>query len=80
GKMAFTSDSGNHATIWNLETGESQAQLQSWSRQLIFSSARFSDDGNLLVTGTPSSQVSVWNTHDGQRISRYDAEPLKDAR
>ncbi len=41
------------------KTGEPQAQLQSWSRQPIFSSARFPDDGSMLVTGTPSSQVSV---------------------
>ncbi|MFA0502266.1 WD40 repeat domain-containing protein, partial [Vibrio sp. 10N.222.46.A1] len=80
GELAFTSDGGNQAMIWDLETGEPQAQLQSWSRQLIFSSARFSDDGSMLVTGTPSSQVSVWNTQDGKRISRHDAEPLKDAR
>ncbi|ROR60371.1 WD-40 repeat-containing protein [Vibrio crassostreae] len=80
GELAFTSDGGNQAMIWDLETGEPQAQLQSWSRQLIFSSARFSDDGSMLVTGTPSSQVSVWNTQNGKRISRHDAEPLKDAR
>ncbi|MCV5655922.1 hypothetical protein OFN54_31765, partial [Escherichia coli] len=53
GKLAMTSDGGNQAIIWNLETGQKVSQLSSWSRQLIFSTARFSDDGFRLVTGTP---------------------------
>lgn len=80
GELAFTSDGGNQAIVWDLKTGEPKAELQSWSRQLIFSTARFSDDGAQLVTGTPSSQVSIWDTQSGKRIARYDAEPLKDAR
>lgn len=80
GELAFTSDGGNQAIVWDLETGEPQAELQSWSRQLIFSTARFSDDGLQLVTGTPSSQVSIWDTQTGKRIARYETEPLKDTR
>lgn len=41
GKLAMTSDGGNQAIIWNLETGQKVSQLSSWSRQLIFSTARF---------------------------------------
>jgi WD40 repeat protein len=80
GKYALTSDGGNQAFIWDLNTGEKIAQLRSYSRQLIFSSARFSDDGRYLVTGTPSSRVMVWRTKTGKQIDGFEAEPLKDTR
>ncbi|ANZ11306.1 PQQ-binding-like beta-propeller repeat protein [Vibrio parahaemolyticus] len=80
GKLAMTSDGGNQAIIWNLETGQKVSQLSSWSRQLIFSTARFSDDGSQLVTGTPSGRVSIWDTQSGKRIDGFEVEPKKDTR
>lgn len=80
GKLAMTSDGGNQAIIWNLETGQKVSQLSSWSRQLIFSTARFSDDGSRLVTGTPSGRVSIWDTQSGKRIDGFEVEPKKDTR
>ena len=80
GLYAFTSDDGKDAYIWNLKTGKKQAQLKSFSRQLIFSSARFSDDGRYLITGTPSSRVEIWNTQTGKRLDSFETKPRKDAR
>ncbi len=80
GLYAFTSDGGNQAVIWDLSNGEKISELRSYYRQLIFSSARFSDDGNRLITGTPSGRVSVWNTENGKKIDQFEAEPLKDTR
>ena len=80
GKYAFSSDSGNQAVVWDLVTGEAVSQLSSFSRQLIFSSARFSDDGLLLITGTPSSRIMVWNSQSGKRLESFETEPLKDTR
>lgn len=80
GLYAFSSDSGNQATVWDLVTGEAITSLSSLSRQLIFSSARFSDDGQQLVTGTPSSRVMVWDSQSGKRLHGFEAAPLKDAR
>ncbi len=68
GKYALTSDVGNDAYIWDLKTGKKISHLHSFSRQLIFSAARFSDDGSKLVTGTPSSRLMVWNTKTGERL------------
>lgn len=80
GKYAFTSDSGNQAIIWDLTSGKQRSKLHSFSRQLIFSAARFSDDGQHLITGTPSSRVMLWDTQNGDRIDGFEAEPLKDTR
>lgn len=80
GQLAFTSDGGNQAVIWDLTSGEQVTQLKSWARQLIFSTARFSDDGRWLLTGTPSGQVALWNTTSGKQKESYEVEPLKDAR
>ncbi|ENF8750665.1 PQQ-binding-like beta-propeller repeat protein [Vibrio fluvialis] len=80
GKLAFTSDGGNQAIVWDLETGKKRSALSSFSRQLIFSAARFSDDGSRLVTGTPSSRVDIWNTDTGKKLDSFEAEPRKDAR
>lgn len=80
GRLALTSDTGNNAIIWDLHTGERVSQLSSWSRQLIFSAARFSDDGTLLATGSPSSRMMIWNTASGKRVEGYEVEMLKDVR
>ncbi|WP_070962845.1 WD40 repeat domain-containing protein [Vibrio sonorensis] len=80
GLYAFTSDGGNQAVIWDLKSGEEMTSLKSWSRQLIFSTARFSDDGSLLLTGTPSSRIMVWDTSTGKRLHGFEAKPLKDTR
>ena len=80
GQYGFSSDGGNQAMVWDLVKGEPVSQLSSFSRQLIFSTARFSDDGQKLITGTPSSRVMVWDTQTGKRIEGFEVEPLKDAR
>ncbi|MDE1233203.1 WD40 repeat domain-containing protein [Vibrio aestuarianus] len=80
GLMAFTSDGGNQSVVWDLTSGKKIAQLSSFSRQLIFTTARFSDDGSLLVTGSPSSQVAIWNAKNGKKQQGFEVEPLKDAR
>ncbi|GAD77133.1 hypothetical protein VAZ01S_063_00090 [Vibrio azureus NBRC 104587] len=80
GKLAFTSDGGNQAMIWDLTTGKNLSELNSWSRQLIFSTARFSDDGRQLVTGTPSGRTAVWDTASGKQTATFNVEPKKDTR
>lgn len=80
GKYAFTSDGGNSGTIWDLKTGTETSQLHSFARQLIFSSARFSDDGRQLATGTPSSKLIIWDTLSGNKIASFEVQPKKDTR
>ncbi|MUK29507.1 hypothetical protein GNP44_05240 [Aliivibrio fischeri] len=80
GKYAFTADGGNEGFIWDLKTGEKITELSTLARQQVYSTARFSDDGKLLVTGSPSGTVNVWNTTSGKKLEQWRSEPLKDAR
>lgn len=80
GKLAFTSDGAKESFIWDLNTGKKVAELKSLSRQLVFSTARFSDDGQWLVTGSPAGRVMLWDTKTGKSIDGWEVEPLKDTR
>ena len=80
GKLAFTSDGANDSFIWDLKTGKKITKLKSFSRQLVFSTARFSDDGKYLVTGSPAGRVMLWDTSNGESIEGWEVEPLKETR
>jgi WD40 repeat protein len=80
GELALTSDGANDSYIWDLKTGKKITKLKSFSRQLVFSTARFSDDGKRLITGTPGGRVSLWDTATGKQLEVWDVEPLKDSR
>ncbi len=79
GKFAFTSDDGNQALIWDLTSQNKPIQLRSFRRQLVFSTARFSDDGKKLITGTPSGLVEVWSSQDGKKIASFESATKKDS-
>ncbi|WP_375754069.1 WD40 repeat domain-containing protein [Vibrio sp. HN007] len=80
GKLAFTSDGSNDSFVWDLANGKKISELKSLSRQLVFSTARFSDDGQMIVTGTPSGRVQLWNSNTGKRLDWWEVEPLKETR
>ncbi|USD65524.1 hypothetical protein [Vibrio sp. SCSIO 43136] len=80
GKLAFTSDSANDAFIWDLTTGEKISELKAFDRQLIFTTARFSDDGSQLLTGTPGGRVMLWDTYSGKRLDYWEVQVQKDSR
>ncbi|WP_087017565.1 WD40 repeat domain-containing protein [Thaumasiovibrio subtropicus] len=80
GNYAFTADSEGNGFIWDLSNGEKVTELSISVRQQNFSSARFSDDGQFLVTGTPGRYVEVWRTADGKKIHRWQSAALENAR
>lgn len=80
GKLAMTADGGNDIAIWDLHTGEKQSDLAVRLRQQNLSSARFSDDGSRLVTGTPARRVELWDTRSGQNLGRWEAAAQQDTR
>ncbi len=76
GRFAFTADSQQQATIWQLPSGTVAQQLD-LDRGRIFTSARFSDDGTLLITGGASRQVTLWRTSDGKIQQQFLVSPTK---
>ncbi|MFC1503042.1 WD40 repeat domain-containing protein [Pseudomonadota bacterium] len=80
GKLALTADGTNDIFVWDLTSGEKQAELAVRLRQQNLSSARFSEDGTRLVTGTPSRRVELWDSTTGKNLGRWEAAPLQDAR
>lgn len=80
GKYAFVSDGGNRAVIWALPSGEKVSELDIFARQAIYVSARFSDDGTLLATGSPSQRVELWDVKTGKNIGRWQALAQPDTR
>jgi len=71
GRYAFTADSQSKSQIWNVQTGEAIADLKYIARQRIFTDAVFSEDGNYLLTGSPSRQVYLWDLHNGDQIGAW---------
>lgn len=80
GKLALTADGGNDAFIWDLDTGKKQTSLAIRLRQQNLSSARFSDNGRQLATGTPARRVELWDTTSGENLGRWEAAPQQDTR
>jgi len=79
-RYAFTADSKKSAYIWDLKTGKLVSKLQHNKRQSVFSTVRFSADGTLLLTGAPSSAVSLWQVATGKRINDWRVTPKEGTR
>lgn len=79
-RFAFTSDSKGRSTIWNLKTGNAITQLHYLNRQEIFTTARFSQSGEYLVTGAPNRELSLWSVQTGELLQRWYVSPKKDSR
>ncbi|MEC6883398.1 hypothetical protein [Photobacterium piscicola] len=80
GKFAFSATDNNDNIIWDLTTGNKITQLAMKVRYQTLSSARFSDDGQFLVTGSPSRRVELWRTDNGENIKNWRAEVQPGAR
>lgn len=53
GSLSFASDIIGNATVWQSDTGQSISYLDINRRQMNFSSARFVNNDQQLLTGTP---------------------------
>jgi WD40 repeat protein len=75
GRYAFTSDGHDDAQIWDVQSGEAISQLSFIERQIIFTSADFSDDGKYLLTGSPSKRLMLWDVQSGEEIKQWRVAP-----
>ncbi|MGY3911331.1 WD40 repeat domain-containing protein [Aeromonas piscicola] len=74
GRFAFTADS-RQASIWDLKTGKEVSRLQFDHRFEVYTTARFANDGNWLITGAPSRQLSLWRVSDGSLLQSWRVSP-----
>lgn len=75
GRFAFSSATLDQARVWDTRSGEvlytlsgDEALLQ---RRISYTSARFSADGQQLLTGSASGMVQLWNLGDGKRLRQW---------
>nr|WP_241664460.1 hypothetical protein [Ningiella ruwaisensis] len=74
-RYAFTADGQNDAQIWDVQTGKAVSQLKFIERQIIFTSAEFSDDGKYLLTGSPSKRLMLWDVESGESVQQWRVKP-----
>lgn len=74
-RRAFSSGSLDKAIIWDTQTGEilhTLSDINSIKQQRVsYLSARFSDDGEQLLTGTAAGLVQLWSVADGTVLKAW---------
>lgn len=75
GDKAFTVAKYDRAVIWDTQTGKAVGQLplgaSAMRRGLVFTSAAFSPDGKLLLTGSADRQIQLWDTRTLKQIDHW---------
>ena len=79
-RLAFSADSRGQANIWDLKTGKARSSLQYINRQEVFTTARFSNNGQWLVTGAPNRELSLWDINTGIFFQIRRVTPRKGSR
>lgn len=74
-KYLFTADSQDKAQIWDAQTGKEVSRLHFIERQLIFTSAVFSNDSKYLLTGSPAKRLGLWEVATGKMIKEWRVAP-----
>ncbi|AZG74563.1 WD40 repeat domain-containing protein [Shewanella livingstonensis] len=75
--LTFASDITGNATLWQSDTGAPISHLDINRRQMNFSSARFVNNDQQLLTGTPSREIFLWQINSGKRLSRWQVQLSK---
>lgn len=74
-RFAFSAETLGSAQIWDITTGELVHSLSGdewyWPKRISYLSARFSDDSTLLLTGTASGLVQLWDVSSGKESQRW---------
>ncbi|MCF7981381.1 MAG: PQQ-binding-like beta-propeller repeat protein [Pseudomonadales bacterium] len=75
GKYAFTAAQADKAVIWNTKNGAPVKEMPIKKGPYIagstYTSARFSQDEQQLLTGTNSQLVQLWDIGSGQEMKRW---------
>lgn len=71
GRYALTASGMGPATLWDLVSGKAVSQLAMPHRQQIYSAARFVNQGQWLLTGSPSRLAQLWQVSDGRQLAAW---------
>lgn len=80
GLFAFIADTQSSSQVWNLKTGKLTSTLNYQARQSIFSSVRFIKEGQYLLTGNASENVTLWSTENGEALQHWSVTARKETR
>lgn len=82
GQKVFSAAKYDKAVIWDSNSGQELRQVpleaEKAKRGVRFTSAKFSNDGKLLLTGLPDRLVQLWSTDDMREQARWML-PKRDA-
>lgn len=77
GNLAFSASSLDQAILWDPKTGNIRFTLSStegfFPKRVSYVAARFSSNGEQLLTGTASGLIQLWNTQTGTEIKQWRA-------
>lgn len=79
GQFSFASDIAGNASIWQSVEGKKVSSLDIKRRQMTFSTARFTQQEQQLLTGTPSKEVFLWQVDSGKRLQRWQVQVTKNS-
>jgi len=75
GKRAFTAAKYDQALVWDTATGMTISTIplpkEKHKYGVRYTAARFSPDGNFLLTGLPDRTVQLWDTNTMQEMGRW---------
>ncbi len=79
GQLSFASDITGNGAIYYSDSGEVLSTLAINRRQMTFSSARFIQQDKILVTGSPSKEIILWQTQTGKKLANRQIQLTKNS-
>ena len=77
GRTAFSASNLDSAIIWDIQTGQIQQTLSSsdgfFPKRISYVAARFSENGDQLLTGTAAGLIQLWDSNTGKELKRWRA-------
>ncbi|WP_235009193.1 WD40 repeat domain-containing protein [Marinobacterium lutimaris] len=78
GRFAFSSATLDKAYIWDTRSGQILHTLSGdemlWQKRISYISARFSNDGSQLLTGSASGSVQLWDVSTGKQLRKWQTK------
>ncbi|MBQ4889618.1 MULTISPECIES: WD40 repeat domain-containing protein [unclassified Shewanella] len=79
GSLSFASDITGNGNIYNNSDGKEVTSLAINRRQMTFSSARFIHQDKILVTGSPSKEIILWQVQSGKKLANRQIQLTKNS-